>query len=147
MQTQTLKNWRKCNSLWGEAGHRISKLCIGQATKNVLMHRFAEPAGAAWKGGVTNEWNMGVKHIEICVNSEIYKLKHLKIGKNSLVFWNQDKKVCKVRQVMSSCLTISHTLYLPYLPSTWGVLVLYVLLWFRWWRSIPLACFLGMVWF
>ena len=50
------------------------------------MHRFAEPAGAPWKGGVTNEWNMGVKHIEICVNSEIYKLKHLKIGENSIVF-------------------------------------------------------------
>ena len=29
---------------------------------------------------------------------------------------------------MSSCLTISHTLYLPYLPSTRGVLVFYGLL-------------------
>ena len=68
---------------------------------------------------------MGVKHIETCVNSDIYKLKYLKTGRNSIVCGNQKKNVCKVRQVMSSCLTISHTFYLPYLPSMIGLVVVH----------------------
>ena len=56
---------------------------------------------------------MGVKHIEACTNSDIYKLKHLKTGKNGIVFGNQNKSVCKVRQVMSRCLTFSHTFICP----------------------------------
>ena len=48
---------------------------------------------------------------------------------------------------MSSHLTISHTFYLPYLPSAWGVLIDV-----PWSLMIgpmvaPLAHFLGMVWF
>ena len=37
--------------LSGEAGYAISKLCAGQATKNVLVDRSAEPYGGTlqWK--------------------------------------------------------------------------------------------------
>ena len=38
----------KPNSLCCEAGDVIIKLCTGQATKNGLMDRSAEPLGAHW---------------------------------------------------------------------------------------------------
>ena len=39
---------------------------------------------------------MGVKHIETCIDSEIYKLKHLKTSENALVCGNQNKNLYKV---------------------------------------------------
>ena len=34
-----------CWALWREAGDTIRKLCVGQATKTVLVDCFAEPSG------------------------------------------------------------------------------------------------------
>ena len=36
--------------------------------------RSAEPLATNWDGNTTNEWNMGVKHIQAYLNSNIKKL-------------------------------------------------------------------------
>ena len=38
----------------GKAGDKISKLCTGQATKNVLEDGSTEPMGVHWDGEKTN---------------------------------------------------------------------------------------------
>ena len=87
---------------------------------------------------------MEVKNI---VNSETYRLKHLRTGENAVVCGNQKKNVCKVRQVMSSCLTISRTFYLPLRSHGALCCVWSLVLWLGWWWSISLAYFLDLVWF
>ena len=37
-----------------QVSNGISKLCAGQATKNVLVNGFAESVGAYWVGEKTN---------------------------------------------------------------------------------------------
>ena len=36
------------------ASHAISKMCAGEATKNVFVDCAAEPAGAHWDGEIAN---------------------------------------------------------------------------------------------
>ena len=45
----------KQDCLWSEAGHAISELCAGRATKNVFMDCLAEPMAIHWDGASANE--------------------------------------------------------------------------------------------
>ena len=63
---------QKCNYLLnpkqkylqGEAANAMSKLRVGQATKNVFVDRSAEPVGAHCDGKIANEWNIEMKHVQ-----------------------------------------------------------------------------------
>ena len=77
--------------------NKNAKLCSHQATKNVLVGRFTESAGAYWNGKIANEWNIGN---ETC--PDIIKLKHVRNGKNVMVCRNKNKILFVVRQVLQS---------------------------------------------
>ena len=48
----------------GEVGNAISKLCAGQATKNVLVNGSAEPVGAHWDGEKANGSSSETKPVQ-----------------------------------------------------------------------------------
>ena len=52
----------------GEAGIKISKLCAGHATKNVLEDGSTEPLWAHWDGEKANGQSPETKHFQTCSN-------------------------------------------------------------------------------